>query len=336
MKRLCFMILISCTGFYLKAQNLVYAEYFFAPDPGIGNGTEIVFTADTVVDFLADIPMTGLSPGFYTLYVRVKDENNNWSLYAERTFHIQSPSGSSSLSPYVTEAEYYFDTDPGVGNGISLSIAADSAIDITVDVPATGFAPGFHIIYLRVKDAGGHWSIYQGRTFHVQEPGSSAQPSPDLLIGEYFFNTDPGIGNGIPFTIPNDSSVNVDIDISVAGLEPGFHTCFVRLQDEEGQWSIYQGRTFHIQSPESSPQSSPEIVAAEYFVDSDPGPGKGTPISIVSGDSLSGIIEADLSGYGLGEYFIYIRFQDANGTWSIYEVDTFSVIDCDVPAIPYT
>lgn len=336
MKRFCYVLILCFTGFTLKAQDLVYAEYFIGHDPGVGNGTEMVFTADTAVEFITDISTTGLSPGFHTVFVRIKDENNNWSLYQGRTFHIQAPGASSQPSPYLLSGEYFFNEDPGIGNGTPITIPNDSAIDQTIDISTVGLEAGFHTCFIRLRDEAGQWSIYQGRTFHIQEAGSSTIPSPYLIGGEYFFNEDPGIGNGTPFTIPNDSAIDLNIDVSTVTLDPGFHTCFVRIEDEAGQWSIYQGRTFHIQPPGSSAQPSSEIVAAEYFVDNDPGAGNGTPIPVTQGDSVTGNLEIDMTGYGMGDYLIYFRLQDADGNWSIYQVDTFSVIDCDVPDIAAT
>ena len=38
----------------------------------------------------------------------------------------------------ITEAEYFFDTDPGVGNGTALSVANGNTIDESFTIPTTG------------------------------------------------------------------------------------------------------------------------------------------------------------------------------------------------------
>ena len=63
-----------------------------------------------------------MSTGFHTLYIRVQDENNTWSLYDKRTFFISELFTSNPINNIV-EAAYYFDSEPGIGNGTALAIS---------------------------------------------------------------------------------------------------------------------------------------------------------------------------------------------------------------------
>ena len=61
------------------------------------------------------------------------------------------------------------------------------------------------------------------------------------------------------------------------------------------------------------------LVAAEYFINEDPGPGQGTPMSTAGmpwGETT--LTEADVStlGLGVGEHTLGVRFKDDSGNWS--------------------
>ncbi|MBK6911662.1 MAG: hypothetical protein IPH10_12165 [bacterium] len=57
------------------------------------------------------------------------------------------------------------------------------------------------------------------------------------------------------------------------------------------------------------------IVSAEYFWDTDPGYGSGTPLSIVADDSVSA--SADLPSLSQsGFHTLFVRYQDSTGRWS--------------------
>lgn len=73
----------------------------------------------------------------------------------------------------ITAAEYYFNSDPGPGNGIPIPILASPAPRITVDVPQETIAAlpdGVHFLVARVKDEEDNWSIAFSRPFHKEDP----------------------------------------------------------------------------------------------------------------------------------------------------------------------
>ena len=61
----------------------------------------------------------------------------------------------------------------------------------------------------------------------------------------------------------------------------------------------------------------PRLGAAEYFVDTDPGPGSGTPLSSTdqSFDEIFEEISGTLStgNLSIGAHTLYIRFKNSNG-----------------------
>src|SRR5882724_9128510 len=92
-----------------------------------------------------------------------------------------------------------------------------------------------------------------------------------ITSAEYFYDVDPGSGNGIPFNVGiQGDTIAVSKNISTAGLTSGFHTICIRSIDINGVWSLYDYHSFYI-LPVVSTVSS--IVSAEYFFDVDLGVG---------------------------------------------------------------
>jgi hypothetical protein len=96
------------------------------PIRGPGNGTTItVSSPGDIVNFTASVSTAALSTGFHFLAIRVKDVNGLWGHYDKRGFYI---SASLSNAADITAAEYFFDTDPGTGNGTALSVGASEVL----------------------------------------------------------------------------------------------------------------------------------------------------------------------------------------------------------------
>ncbi|MFZ2906632.1 MAG: T9SS type A sorting domain-containing protein [Cyclobacteriaceae bacterium] len=207
----------------------------------------------------------------------------------------------------VSRAEYFFDTDPGPGNGTPISIVASDLITFTETIPTTGLEPGYHQLYVRTKTSNGNWSLFEPREFIIDG---------GIIAAEYFFDTDPGIGNGTPLSITPITST-ITPTISTASLPDGEHYLFVRTRHDDDVWSLSDPVYFIIQT---------RIVEAEYFIDLDPGFGNGTPLSISTPSDLITItptittpVVAD------GNHYLFVRTRDILGKWSHYEPLVFTV-----------
>ena len=70
------MILIQLNNFNAIGQNITNVEYFFDTDPGFGLGGNISVTpAPNLNNLQFTIPLSSISAGFHSFYVRAKDEN---------------------------------------------------------------------------------------------------------------------------------------------------------------------------------------------------------------------------------------------------------------------
>jgi len=146
---------------------------------------------------------------------------------------------TTAFTQIVNKAEYFFDTDPGPGNGTPITISNPGvSVVFPVSIPVN-LSPGFHWLAIRVKDSDGRWSLFSKRSFFI------AQPATDLPIitgAEYFYDNDPGVGNGnsLPIQTPG-FSVTPTFTIPVpANMTAGTHYLAIRMKDQAGHWSLFQ------------------------------------------------------------------------------------------------
>ena len=209
----------------------------------------------------------------------------------------------------ISNAEYFFDTDPGIGNGTAIVISPADPITFTATINSTGLLAGYHFLFVRTQSSDGYWSLYEPKQFFIQQ---------SITEAEYFFDTDPGLGLGtaIPITSFFDSGTFTST-VSTTGLLPGYHLLFVRTKDEANHWSLHDPEQFFIRQA---------ITAAEYFFDTDPGLGLGTPIAVTPTlDQLSFTSSVSTSSLSPGEHFLFVRTRNEAGKWSMSEPQGFYI-----------
>ncbi len=210
-------------------------EYFFNEDPGFGEGTQIA-VSDAAIDGQFSVDVSGLPNGIHNLYIRVRDNSGLWSLYDKKLIQVV---GSSMQE--IVEAEYYFDTDPGFGNANSIDLN-NVSFPAALEVSAAGIATGVHRLYIRVKDNSGIWSLYSALTVTVTNNTGVF----NLVAAEYYFDNDPGIGNGIALLVEEGNVINETFEINLPANLTGSHTICVRVQSETGEWSAVACQTFNV------------------------------------------------------------------------------------------
>ncbi|MCC6836273.1 MAG: gliding motility-associated C-terminal domain-containing protein [Cytophagales bacterium] len=234
---------------------------------------------------------------------------------------------SATDAQTIYRAEYFFDTDPGVGNGTTIPITPGTTISFNATIPTTSLANGFHFLGIRVKETGGLWSSLELRGFYIS---TSTSDVANLSAAEYFFDTDPGNGNGNPISITPGATTNFTISIPTTSLGAGFHFLTIRTKGSDGKWGLFESRGFFITT---STSNVPDLTAAEYFFDTDPGLGNGTPVSITPGATSSFVISVPTTSLTAGFHFLGVRTKGANGKWGNFEARGFyiSTSTTDVP-----
>jgi PKD repeat protein len=210
----------------------------------------------------------------------------------------------------INKAEYFFDSDPGYGNGVKITFTAADSVNLTenIMVPAN-MAGGLHHLYIRVQNNQGTWSMTE--VYHI-----FAQPAHQSLTTlEYFFDSDPGFGNGIKTILTLADSINLIQNITIPQtLTGGLHTLFVRTRNEQGTWSIPEVYHFVAQP------GSQSLSTMEYFFDTDPGQGHGTAIPFSPhADSINSIQNIPVPNLSMGSHTLYTRTKNENQVWSFAE-----------------
>lgn len=307
MKQLLVILWILC-NFDLASQQIVEAEYYIDTDPGFGLATPITITPNQEIsELLVSIDITGVSQGIHNLIVRVKDDNGSWSLAQEQTF-LKSQLPSSSP---IDELEYYYDIDPGEGNGNPLAITSNVEVSNHISaVSVSGLSEGVHRLYIRSRSEEGVWSHVATKTIFISPPVLTK----DIIKLEYYVGDDPGFGNGNSISISaSDDMPNSSVAIPIENLDFGVNNISIRGQDSDGFWSHSTTRSIlKMKAP-----NVPNIEEIEYFFNNDPGFGNGTFVSYTPGPDWSDIsVLISVDGLADGVHTLNIRSLDTEGKWS--------------------
>jgi hypothetical protein len=289
--------------------NISDIEYFFDSDPGVGNATNVQVTSTTTLNENISISINALSSGVHILHMRSKNDANKWSFYSRQTFYIAN--FSATLNNTITEAEYFIDTDPGVGNATTLNITSTSNLDTSFAIPLNSVPTGIHILHIRIKNNLNQWSLYTRQVFYK----SPQILGNEVVAAEYFIDTDPGIGNAEVLSISQGVLLNEFLSIPLTSVSEGIHILHIRVKNNMNQWSLYARQVFY-----KSPQIlGNEIVAAEYFIDTDPGIGNATSVALTQGTLVDEILNIAIpNDLSVGDHVLHIRVLSSNGNWSLY------------------
>jgi len=231
-----------------------------------------------------------------------------------------------SFSQTIVAAEYFFNTDPGVGNGMPFPITSGDNITINYTFPTTGLSPGFNHLFIRFKNNQGKWSLYENRTILIK---SQPPPTSQIYKGEYFFDTDPGVGNATPttVTITPGNDITINFPINITALTDGFHALFYRVKDYTGKWSLYNDRIIYIIN--SIPNY--RLNYCEYFFNTDTALGSGVPFIFTLADNKDTSFIINTTGLPAGENILAFRFRDSTGVYSLNAAKKVRI--CDVAAL---
>lgn len=297
-----FILLLLCP-LIAWGQNLVQAEYFFDEDPGYGKGIKMNFAPQGDIALGANLYIELISPGYHTLYYRFKDDANGWGhTYTANVFVGQKEAA-------IKQAEYFFDTDPGYGKGISMRFETQESIILGANLYLGLLSPGFHILYYRLKNDRDEWGhTYTANVFIGSEEGN-------IQKAEYFFDEDPGYGKGITMEFEDTSAVVLSANLFFENVVPGLHTFYYRMKSEEG-WGITLSH--NIYKP-AIPKICKIIyrfddVAEEHIIN------LGSTVHDLSHEQ-----SIDISALEHGEHAIHMYVESTSGYRSAVWTSTFSV-----------
>ena len=269
------------------ASQSLTAEYFYDIDPGYGNATSVNSDSNGIFQFSPDI--SSLSSGIHTLYIRPL--HGTYGMVYSQDIFVTDASGISAV-------EYYLNNDPGYGNAAPVSFSAgNDAVVVNMNALLTSLSAGYHQIGIRTKSS--NWSQTYVHNFYVSE-------NQNITAAEYFFNTDPGYGNGTALTVSAAQRVSLNISPDVSSLSPGYNRFYVRVQSGDGQWSIVHNDSICI-AP--TPSFSCDTVCA----------GTNTSFTNLTSDADANTLYAwDVDGDGTTDYTSASSFQHSYTSAGIY------------------
>ena len=164
-----FYILISFT---INGQNLTQAEYYWDVDPGTGNAISLAVFDGNFDAALEDVFKNNAAlpaVGNHVLGLRVKSNDGNWGVAYRKVFTVSANNNTNNLCQ-INHAEYFWDTDPGNGNGMVM-LAFDgnfnTALEQLTHSTASFPTSGLHLLNVRVKANDGNWGVVYKRVIGV-------------------------------------------------------------------------------------------------------------------------------------------------------------------------
>ena len=293
--------------------NITQAEYFIDIDPGQGNAHPMLAFDGNFNAAFEKVTTAGLNfanAGNHTLNIRIKNNTGTWSpVFSAAISALAKPDNIS-----IAQAEYFIDTDPGQGNATPM-LAFDGNFNAAFEKVTAGSlhfsAQGAHTLNLRIKDNAGNWSTVFTNVIVAMPPADNIA----LTTAEYFIDTDPGEGNATAM-LATDGNYNTALEKVKAGISfnaPGAHTINLRVQDAAGNWSPVFTTVVNALAPADNIQ----LIAAEYFWDTDPGQGNGHAVTARDGNfnqAFEKLYQTITAPHGA--HLLSLRVQDNSGNWS--------------------
>ncbi|GAB4325013.1 MAG: hypothetical protein Kow00127_17730 [Bacteroidales bacterium] len=143
---------------------------------------------------------------------------------------------ASGIAQQINKAEYYIGNDPGFGNGFDIPVTPGDSVNLDFSIDLAGFPPGEYQVCLRTMDESGIWSGTFFRRLIIEPENKTGA----IIALEYFYDTDPGIGQAELIPVTGSDSMNLLVDIPVPEDLPfGDHRLYIRTLSEDSLWSTY-------------------------------------------------------------------------------------------------
>lgn len=332
-------------------QQLVDGEFFRNGEAGLG-------TADAFTDFdnpafnpanpgtvQLELNTASIPIGAHYVAVRWCDASRQWGHQKFNGFFVL-PAGNLENANLV-DGEFFLDDDPGIGNGFKLTtydsppfFPGNPLTDVTIDFGdfPNGLPSGSHRVGVRFVDSKGRWSqtMYGAFFWFSQNTGAENRK---LVDGEFFIETDPGVGLSLlrfsmfdsPNIVPGTPLGPIDIayPLTSLNLPTGNYRLGVRFKNEDGIWGAAEYASFSYTA--NTVYANQRLVEVEIFFDKDPGSGRpGTrqfTIPLPAYSVVDQEFTVDLLPYlfPLGKHTIGVRFFDETNNWGHLDTAHFTV-----------
>gem|GEM_PF-829090 len=316
-------VLIVENNYLSRLVKISQAEFFWDADPGQGAGVPMVafdFNFNQAFEKVILSEEANVTAGTHLLNIRLRGQGGQWSSTFSSVIEVEDI--LTSRNSFIQTAEYYIDTDPGEGNGITM-ISFDgnfnSAFQSVFQNEAINLAFGSHTLNLRYLDNTGIWSTSFTTTLEVEDAIVSRQTR--ISTAEYFWDNDPGAGNGI-LMLAFDNNYNDAFERvwsnGLSQVSAGSHILNIRLLSEAGIWSNTISTVITFEDGLIGRQIS--LISGELFYNADPGEGNGQALISLDGsfDNAFESFQVITNGafLGSGHHTISFRIIGSDGIWT--------------------
>jgi hypothetical protein len=148
-------------------------------------------------------------------------------------------------------AEYFFDTDPGFGNGFPIAVEGmTDSVYTSIDI--SHITPGLHNLYVRAKDSSGCWGLPGGQAIFVKR-------SQNNEFDRIYYSIDEELDINSSSNYPGDGYEQTIHDtFKTNHLDKGIHTLYFMATTANGNTSQLAKRMFYI-------PHKPGLKSVEYF-----------------------------------------------------------------------
>ena len=217
-------------------------EYFFDEDPGVGLANTLSVTSSTEIDLRTDLVTSSLTNGIHTFFIRAKANGGGWGFPIKKLVLVDAGEVVE-----IDELEYFFDEDPGVGLANTLSVTSSTEIDLTTNLSTSSLEDGIHTLFMRAKANGGGWGLPIKKLVLVDKDDPNSVSI--ITEAEYFIDADPGFGNGTSIDLADGAEIEESVTINTSDLSEGSYTAYIRVKDEDGEWSLIAKQAFEVVDP---------------------------------------------------------------------------------------
>ncbi|MFT6865715.1 MAG: hypothetical protein ACJA08_000540 [Cyclobacteriaceae bacterium] len=165
---------------------LCSGSYLYDDDPGYGLASAADLTDGALIDELITASASSLDLGFHNLFIRIQDLNGTWSLPVSKLLYVDK---AGNVNVNISEMEYFFDTDPGYGAGLSILLDPAEPDPIReLILNAASLPAGNHTLGVRAKNKSDVWGI-TAYELYISFPPSRELDSVSLIV---FYNKTDG------------------------------------------------------------------------------------------------------------------------------------------------
>lgn len=229
----------------------------------------------------------------------------------------------------ITNAEYFFDNDPGHGNATPISLVQNNEeYTYSGSISTSSLSRGLHVLYIRAKNDEGEWGTPSEHMVFV-----NAKTGSNATMLEYYFGDDPGPGNGSSQTLPESENgvSSAQITLNTGGLTHGVHLLDMRAGNGEGIWGMPVKSMVHISR---TPPVGALLTKAEYFLGADPGFEEGNALTLnADGDEYTAEFIISGENFSAGEQQLFVRAAEQGDVWGMYARAAF--FNTEVPDLSF-